>query len=175
MSAAFPLLSGTLSVNKRYIWSFLSCRFGNFISQMLDFQEQKNEIGDVIMQMSSPLCPISHYAVTNTYKNNHSSSIMTYTCESKFRILLVIRTFFHCFLLHRSITTANIVKMKPTLHTPYIGNYNMTSFFRFANKRAIYRLGILSSAYAPVHLSDFSFNSCVTYCCTDGRMTFVGP
>jgi hypothetical protein len=31
----------------------------------------------------------------------------------------------------------------------------MTSFFRFANKRAIYRLGILSLAHAPVHLTDF--------------------
>ena len=31
----------------------------------------------------------------------------------------------------------------------------MTSFFRFANKRAIYRLGILSLAHAPVHVTDF--------------------
>jgi hypothetical protein len=28
---------------------------------------------------------------------------------------------------------------------------NMTSFFRFVNKRAIYRLGIISLAHAPVH------------------------
>ena len=32
---------------------------------------------------------------------------------------------------------------------------NMTSFFRFANKRAIYRLGIISLAHALVHLTDF--------------------
>ena len=31
----------------------------------------------------------------------------------------------------------------------------MTSFFRFANKRAIYRLGIISLAHAPVHVTDF--------------------
>jgi hypothetical protein len=32
---------------------------------------------------------------------------------------------------------------------------NMTSFFRFVNKRAIYRLGIISLAHAPVHVTDF--------------------
>ena len=31
----------------------------------------------------------------------------------------------------------------------------MTSFFRFVNKRAIYRLGIISLAHAPVHVTDF--------------------
>ena len=31
----------------------------------------------------------------------------------------------------------------------------MTSFFRFANKRTIYRLGIVSLAHAPVHVTDF--------------------
>jgi len=34
-------------------------------------------------------------------------------------------------------------------------NSNMTSFFRFVNKRAIYRLGIISLAHAPVHVTDF--------------------
>jgi len=34
-------------------------------------------------------------------------------------------------------------------------NSNMTSFFSFVNKRAIYRLGIISLAHAPVHVSDF--------------------
>ena len=29
------------------------------------------------------------------------------------------------------------------------------SFFRFVNKRVIYRLGIISLAHAPVHLTDF--------------------
>jgi hypothetical protein len=32
---------------------------------------------------------------------------------------------------------------------------NITSFFRFVNKRAIYRLGIISLAHAPVHVTDF--------------------
>ena len=37
-------------------------------------------------------------------------------------------------------------------------NFNsyMTSFFRLVNKRAIYRLGIISLAHAPVHVTDFS-------------------
>jgi hypothetical protein len=34
-------------------------------------------------------------------------------------------------------------------------NSNMTSFFRFVNKRAIYRLGIISLAHAPMHVTDF--------------------
>ena len=32
----------------------------------------------------------------------------------------------------------------------------MTSFFRFVNKRAIYRLGIISLGHAPVHVTDFA-------------------
>ena len=31
----------------------------------------------------------------------------------------------------------------------------MTSLFRFATKRTIYRLGIISLAHAPVHVTDF--------------------
>ena len=31
----------------------------------------------------------------------------------------------------------------------------MTSFFHFVNKRAIYRLGIISLAHAPLHVIDF--------------------
>ena len=31
----------------------------------------------------------------------------------------------------------------------------MTSFFRFVNKWAIYRLGIISLAHAPIHVTDF--------------------
>ena len=30
----------------------------------------------------------------------------------------------------------------------------MTSFFRFAEKRAIYRLGIISLAHVPMHVTD---------------------
>ena len=37
-----------------------------------------------------------------------------------------------------------------------MNNYNITSFFRFfVNKRVIYRLGIISLAHAPVHVTDF--------------------
>ena len=32
----------------------------------------------------------------------------------------------------------------------------MMSFFRFVNKRAVYRLGIISLAHAPVHVTDLS-------------------
>ena len=35
-------------------------------------------------------------------------------------------------------------------------NSNITSFFRFENKRASYRLGIISLAHAPVHVTDIS-------------------
>jgi len=31
----------------------------------------------------------------------------------------------------------------------------MMSFFRFVNKRVIYRLGIISLAHTPVHVTDF--------------------
>ena len=34
-------------------------------------------------------------------------------------------------------------------------NSNMTSSFPFVNKPAIYRLGIISLALAPVHVTDF--------------------
>jgi len=39
--------------------------------------------------------------------------------------------------------------------TVIITNSNMTSFFRFVNKRASYRLGIIPLAHAPVHVTDF--------------------
>jgi hypothetical protein len=42
-----------------------------------------------------------------------------------------------------------------TVKTKNICNSNMTSFFRFVNKRAIYRLGIISLAHAPVPVTDF--------------------
>jgi hypothetical protein len=40
--------------------------------------------------------------------------------------------------------------MKVMLHS------NMTSLFRFVDKRVIYRLGIISLAHASVHVTDFS-------------------
>jgi hypothetical protein len=33
----------------------------------------------------------------------------------------------------------------------------MTSFFRFVNKREIYRLGIISLGHEQVHVTDFEF------------------
>ena len=47
-----------------------------------------------------------------------------------------------------------IQKFNLGLH--YISNSNMTSFFRFVDKQAIYRLCIISLAHAPVHVTDFS-------------------
>jgi hypothetical protein len=41
------------------------------------------------------------------------------------------------------------------MNAVFIKYSNMTSFFRFVNKRAIYRLGIISLAHAPVHVTDF--------------------
>ena len=39
---------------------------------------------------------------------------------------------------------------------PYIMTHsNMTSFFHFVNKQAIYPLGIISLAHAVVHVTDF--------------------
>ena len=38
----------------------------------------------------------------------------------------------------------------------FIFNSNMTSFFRFINKRASYPFGIISLAHAPVNVTDFS-------------------
>jgi hypothetical protein len=38
-------------------------------------------------------------------------------------------------------------------------NSNMTSFFRFVNKRASYPFGIISLAHAPVNVTDFSIGS----------------
>jgi hypothetical protein len=38
-------------------------------------------------------------------------------------------------------------------------NFNITSFFRFANKRASYPFGIISLAHAPVNVTDFSIGS----------------
>jgi hypothetical protein len=47
----------------------------------------------------------------------------------------------------------------------FIVNSNMTSFFRFANKRASYPFGIISLAHAPVNVTDFSIGiiNCVRH------------
>jgi hypothetical protein len=52
----------------------------------------------------------------------------------------------------------NISIMENNHHCILIVNSNMTSFFRFVSKRAIYRLGIyiiISLAHAPVDVTDF--------------------
>ena len=38
-------------------------------------------------------------------------------------------------------------------------NSNITSFFRFVNKRASYPFGIIALAHAPVNVNDFSIGS----------------
>ena len=55
--------------------------------------------------------------------------------------------------------------LKRVVHTHLISTFlflviysNMTSVFRFANKWAIYRLGIFSLAHAPVHVTDVSIH-----------------
>jgi hypothetical protein len=47
------------------------------------------------------------------------------------------------------------LQKRPPIVCLIIQYSNMTSFFRFINKRAIYRLGIVSLAHAPVHVTDF--------------------
>ena len=41
----------------------------------------------------------------------------------------------------------------------FITNSNITSFFRFVNKRASYSFGIISLAHAPLNVTDFSIGS----------------
>ena len=48
----------------------------------------------------------------------------------------------------------------------FIYNSNMTSFFRFVNKRASYPFGIISLAHAPVNVTDFSIGSINNLCAT---------
>jgi hypothetical protein len=54
-------------------------------------------------------------------------------------------------------TTCTIVKTRLAVTRCYWNSKysNMTPFFRFVNKRAIYRLGIISLAHAPVYVTDF--------------------
>ena len=53
--------------------------------------------------------------------------------------------------------TGTIVKTRLAVTRCYWNSKysNMTPFFRFVNIRAIYRLGILSLAHAPVYVIDF--------------------
>jgi hypothetical protein len=49
--------------------------------------------------------------------------------------------------------------LNPFLQKPEKNYSNMTSFFRFVNKRASYPFGIISLALAPVNVTDFSIGS----------------
>ena len=65
--------------------------------------------------------------------------------------------YLQCIYLLRKLTQKTcillicLILLKLALNT----YSNITSFFRFVNKRAIYRLGIISLAHAPVHVTDF--------------------
>ena len=59
------------------------------------------------------------------------------------------------FLIRYSVQIQFRAEIHPTYLTWFITDSNMTSFFRFVTKRAIYRLGIISLAHSPVHVTDF--------------------
>jgi hypothetical protein len=59
------------------------------------------------------------------------------------------------FFRNRPIRKGKNIKRKHCCRWKCIIYSNMTSFFRFVNKRAIYRLSIISLAHAPVHVIDF--------------------
>ena len=69
-----------------------------------------------------------------------------------------IEKFIFCVISSIGGENRRIQKKSPTCRkslTTFITYSNITSFFRFVNKRAIYRLGIFSLAHAPVHVTDF--------------------
>jgi hypothetical protein len=66
--------------------------------------------------------------------------------------------FGHCVVCSLSIYCFWLPLWYPQAFLVIMVNSNLTSFFRFVNKRAIlYRLGIISLAHAPVHVTDFFF------------------
>jgi hypothetical protein len=66
--------------------------------------------------------------------------------------------------LHISLFSVTLVVLSILIDRPSknIIYSNMTSFFRFVNKRASYPFGIISLAHAPVIVTDFSIGS--IYC-----------
>ena len=56
--------------------------------------------------------------------------------------------------IHRSLTQLNLKGILRFLGD-IKNNFNTTSFFLFVNTPAIYRLGIISLAHAPVHVTGF--------------------
>ena len=57
-----------------------------------------------------------------------------------------------------TVEKLNITIMFPFYNLSKVHS-SMTSFFRFANKRASYPFGIISLAHAPVNVTDFSIDS----------------
>ena len=53
----------------------------------------------------------------------------------------------------------SVRRVSVSMDTFQIVYSNITSFFRFANKRASYSFGIISLAHAPVNVTDFSIGS----------------
>ena len=53
----------------------------------------------------------------------------------------------------------SVRRVSVSMDTFWIVYSNMTSFFRFVNKRASYSFGIISLAHAPVNVTDFSIGS----------------
>ena len=68
--------------------------------------------------------------------------------------LMSIISSIHINMNDRNVTPSN--GEKPSLIIQYS---NMTSFFRFVNKRASYPFGIISLTHAPVNVTDFSIGS----------------
>jgi hypothetical protein len=58
--------------------------------------------------------------------------------------------------MSKSTNTVVYFDWKTVIYIYVCGYSNMMSFFRFVDKRAIYRLGIISLAHALMHVTDFS-------------------
>jgi hypothetical protein len=75
--------------------------------------------------------------------------------------------------MEKSVTFTGACANGVTCSPNIFSNSNITSFFRFVNKRASYPFGIISLAHAPVNVTDFSIGktncqhiyvrSCITY------------
>jgi hypothetical protein len=62
---------------------------------------------------------------------------------------------FICILFSKFLLTTGANISGVPLFASNNHNSNITSFFRFVNKRSIYRLGIISFAHAAVQVTDF--------------------
>jgi hypothetical protein len=63
------------------------------------------------------------------------------------------------WMLWRDVTKSVTYKTTLNVTSLFVKNSNMTSFFCFVNKRASYPFSIISSAHAPVNVTDFSIGS----------------